>query len=231
MMLLCNSPYRTANFRHDSSKKRRNALSDGATIRIRSKFMIVQLIRAPNSNEINASCSLDNLSSHGSSPYIYLQRTMPERNLDETATFINIYIYASFPPRRLYARVTQSYDNAKGGSVVSALSADTSETVQTEKRSRAPRNFYSIEMDDDRGGSRRVARPCSAAAAPLKRCYLTRGGRMTLGPTGNSHSLPSPSVRSQREREREGVRTDGGGRFCTYVPPVCELRGLSPPLS
>ena len=159
--------------------------------------------------------------------HIYLQRTMPERNLDETATFINIYIYASFPPRRLYARVTQSYDNAKGGSVVSALSADTSETVQTEKRSRAPRNFYSIEMDDDRGGSRRMARPCSAAAAPLKRCYLTRGGRMTLGPTGNSHSLPSPSVRSQRERER----TDEGGRFCTYVPPVCELRGLSPPLS
>lgn len=66
---------------------------------------------------------------------------------------------------------------------MSALSADTSETIRTEKRSRAPRNFYSIEMDDDRGGSRRVARPCSAAAvaaaaAPLKRCYLTRGGRM-----------------------------------------------------
>lgn len=61
---------------------------------------------------------------------------------------------------------------------------------------------------------------------PLKRCYLTRGGRMTLGPTGNSHSLPSPPVR----REREWERTEGGG-FCTntYVPPVCELRGLSPP--
>lgn len=69
--------------------------------------------------------------------------------------------------------------------------------------------------------------PVPPPLPPLKRCYLTRGGRMTLGPTGNSHSLPSPSVRSQRER----VRTDEGGRFCTYVPPVCELRGLSPPLS
>lgn len=51
---------------------------------------------------------------------------------------------------------------------------------------------------------------------PLKRCYLTRGGRMTLGPTGNSHSLPSPPVR------RERVRTDGGGRLLyEYVCATC----------
>lgn len=102
---------------------------------------------------------------------------------------------------------------------MSALSADTSETIQTEKRSRAPRNFYSIEMDDDRGGSRRVARPCSAAAAAAAAEKMLSNTRWAYD-AWPDREQPFSSFSSRTKRER--VRTDGEGRLLyEYVCATC----------
>lgn len=85
---------------------------------------------------------------------------------------------------------------------MSALSADISETIQTEKRSRAPRNFYSIEMDDDRGGSRRVARPCSAAAAAAAAEKMLSNTRWAYD-AWPDREQPFSSFSSRTKRERE----------------------------
>lgn len=83
-------------------------------------------------------------------------------------------------------------------------------------KQKRPRNFFipakwmTVEI---RGGWLAPVPPLLLLPPPLKRSYLTRGGRMTL-PDREQASLPSLPY--------EGART----LSYTYVPPVCELTGL-----